>query len=165
MLDRLGGGLAGGGWAWPSATREWIAYFAMRWWPREPRHARPTASRCVWPKWRAIPAIIGRRLLTYRLTKSLLAVFGPLGNVAARTGRGLNWHQKIEPYVPHHLGGFILFSAGAIGGAALFRAQKRRAGGDGRRGGLLQVAGAAANIALMWRYLPDRDDPNSDRRR
>ena len=25
--------------------------------------------------------------------------------------------------------------------------------------GLMQLAGAAANIALMWHYLPDRHDP------
>ena len=26
--------------------------------------------------------------------------------------------------------------------------------------GLLQLAGASANIALLWRYLPDRNDPD-----
>jgi hypothetical protein len=26
--------------------------------------------------------------------------------------------------------------------------------------GLMQIAGASANIALLWRYLPDRSGPD-----
>ena len=141
------------------STREWIAYFAMRWWPhveapskfdiREPLH---------FPEIGRYTAILGRRLLTYRLTKSLLAVFGPLGNVAARTGRGLNLHQKAERYVPHHFGGFLLFSLGAYALAAFLALRSGEPAAMVAAAGLLQVGSAAANVILVWRYLPKRDD-------
>ena len=98
-------------------------------------------------------------MLTYRLTKSLLTIFGPFGNVAARTGRGLNWHQKLEPYVPHHLGGFILFSAARIGGAAFLALRSGEPAAMVGAAGLLQIGAAAANVVLLWRYLPAARTP------
>ena len=154
------------GWAskWDAAalglafsTREWIAYFAMRIWRyedapskfdiREPLHFAEVAR---------YTAILGRRLLTYRLTKSLLAVFGPLGNVAARTGRGLNLHQKAEPYVPHHFGGFLVFSIGAFLVAAFLAVRSGEPAAMVGAAGLMQIGCAAANVLLVWRYLPKR---------
>ena len=79
-------------------------------------------------------AISGRRLLTYRLTKVALTIFGPLGNFAARTGRGLNWHSKIEPYLPHSLTGFILFALGTAGAGVLACAAASRRRCSARRG-------------------------------
>ena len=101
--------------------------------------------------------ILGRRLLTYRLTKSLLAVLGPIGNAAARTGRGLNWHSRFEPYVPHHLGGFIGFSVLTFGAAADLALRSGEPAAMIVAAGLLQVCGAATNVLLFWRWLPDRD--------
>ena len=139
------------------ATREWIAYLAMRWWPyvsppskydiREPLRFAEVAR---------YTAILGRRLLTYRLSKSLLAVFGPLGNVAARTGRGLNLHQKAEPYVPHHFAGFLLFSSSAFAAATFLALRSGEPAAMVGAAGLLQVGCAAANVILVWRYLPTR---------
>ena len=100
-------------------------------------------------------AVLGRRLLTYRISKSLLAVFGPLGNIAARTGRGLKWHQKVDPYVPHHLGGFILFSAVAWAGAVFLALRSGEPAAMLGAAGLLQVGAAAANVVLLWNYLPE----------
>lgn len=155
------------GWAagWPAAAlgfafgaREWIAYVALRWWPREPRAPRaPTSDPLHFEEVARYSAILGRRLLTYRLTKSLLTIFGPVGNVAARTGRGLNWHQKLEPYVPHHLGGFILFTAATWGGAAFLALRSGEPAAMVGAAGLLQTGAAAANVVLLWRYLPPRD--------
>jgi hypothetical protein len=160
------------GWAagWEAAAlglafsaREWIAYFAMRWWPRPPSPLKPDLDVPLrFPEVGKYTAILGRRLITYRLTKSLLAVFGPLGNVAARTGRGLNLHQKAEPYVPHHLGGFILFSSGAFAVAVFLALRSGEPAAMVGAAGLLQVACAAANVVLVWPYMPTRDEIEPD---
>lgn len=152
------------GFGWPVtliglafSAREWVAYVVLRWWPRaarvpssqidEPLHFAEIARYSV---------ILGRRLLTYRLTKSLLAVFGPIGNAAARTSRGLNWHSKIEPYVPHHLGGFIALFTGTLGAATFFAIRSGEPAAMVLSAGLLQVSGATGNVLVFWRWLPDR---------
>ena len=171
-LALAGGGLATAalGWAagWQAVgmglafgAREWIAYAALRLWPKPPPvPKRPTTQPLAWPEIARNSAISARRLITYRFTKIALAVFGPVGNVAARTGRGLKWHSRIEPYLPHRFSGFLLFVL-ATGGAGVFLAA--RSGEPAAMvaaGGLFQLAAAAANILLMWRHLPNRDDPN-----
>ena len=155
------------GWAagWQAAalglafsTREWIAYFVMRLW----RYPQPPEKFDIREPLRfaeigRYTAILGRRLLTYRLGKSLLAVFGPLGNVAARTGRGLNLHQKAERYVPHHFGGFLLFSLSAFAVAAFLALRSGEPAAMVGAAGMLQIGCAAANVLLVWRYMPKRD--------
>ena len=84
-------------------------------------------------------------------------MFGPIGNVAARTGRGLKLHQKLEPYVPHHFGGFLLFSLAAFGGAVFLALRSGEPAAMIGAAGLLQIGAAAANVVLLWRYLPPRD--------
>ena len=139
-------------------AREWIAYLALRFWPREPRiPKRMTDEPLKFAEVARYSVILGRRLLTYRLTKSLLAVFGPFGNAAARTGRGLNWHSRLEPYIPHHLGGFIAFALGALGAAAFLAIRSGEPAAMIVAAGLFQVSGAAMNIILFWRWLPDRE--------
>ena len=140
-------------------AREWIAYAALRWWPRSPAPAQVTIVEPL--RFREVArnsAIYGRQLLTYRLSKALLTVFGPFGNVAARTGRGLNWHRKVEPYVPHHLGGFILFAAVTLGGAAFLALRSGEPAAMVLAAGLLQIGAASANILFFWRYLPREGD-------
>lgn len=155
------------GWTlgWPATllglafgAREWIAYVVLRWWPREPRVPKATINEPLrFGEVARYTVILGRRLLTYRLTKALLGVFGPLGNAAARTSRGLNWHAKLEPYVPHHLVGFIGFSVFAIGAAAYLALRSGEPAAMILAAGLLQVGGAASNVVLFWRWLPKRD--------
>lgn len=155
------------GWAagWQAAAlgvafgaREWIAYITLRLWPRAPREPRfPTNDPLKFEEVARYTAIMGRRLLTYRVTKSLLTIIGPVGNVAARTGRGLKWHQKVEPYVPHHLGGFIMFTIGAFGAAAFLALRSGEPAAMIGAAGLCQIGAAAGNVVLMWRYLPSRD--------
>ena len=169
-LVLAGSGLAvallGWGAAWHVAAmglafgaREWMAYAALRWWPRSPASARVKIIEPL--RFREVArnsAIYGRQLLTYRLSKALLTIFGPFGNVAARTGRGLNWHRKVEPYVPHHLGGFILFAAATMGGAAFLALRSGEPAAMVLAAGLLQIGAAAANILIFWRYLPRDGD-------
>jgi hypothetical protein len=136
-------------------VREWIAYAALRWWPRTTRPARVKLDGPLhFAEVAGNSAIYGRRMLTYRMTKSLLTVLGPFGNAAARTGRGLNWHKKIEPYVPHHLGGFILFSLATLGGAAILVVRSGEPAAMVLAAGLAQIGGAAANVLIFWRWLP-----------
>jgi hypothetical protein len=99
-------------------------------------------------------------LLTYRITKIALTIFGPVGNFAARTGRGLNWHSRIEPYLPHRLSGFVLLALVTAGGALLLALRSGEPAAMVGAAGLMQLAGASANIALMWPFLPDRNDPD-----
>jgi len=140
-------------------VREWIAYAVLRWWPRmpvPPRVHRDDPLRFA--EVASNSAIYGRRMLAYRLSKAALTVLGPFGNAAARTGRGLNWHRKIEPYVPHHLGGFILFSATTLGGAILVATRSGEPAAMVLAAGLFQVGAAAANVLAFWRWLPPRED-------
>lgn len=104
--------------------------------------------------------VSSRRLLTYRLTKNILSVFGPFGNFAARTGRGLNVHSKLERYMPHSRAGFALFVL-LTGGAAValvWRSSEPIA--LIVSAGLAQLCAVGLNVLLLWRYLPVRDDPN-----
>lgn len=153
-------GLGAVGMALAFGAREWIAYGVIRWWPKDPHvPARPIAEPLTLAEIARNTAIGGRRMLTYRLTKVALTMFGPLGNVAARTGRGLNWHVRIEPYLPHRLPGFILFAIAAAGGAVLLVLRSGEPAAMIGAAGLMQLGAAATNIALMWHWLPDRNDP------
>lgn len=168
-LALAGGGLAMVllGWAagWHAAAlglafgaREWIGYAVLRWWPRVPPPAGVVLTEPLrFDEVARYTAISGRRLVAYRLTKSLLTVFGPVGNAAARTGRGLNWHRKIEPYVPHHLGGFILFTLSSMAGAVFLALRSGEPVAMIGAAGLLQIGCTAGNVVLVWRYLPARD--------
>ena len=153
-LGVLGMGLAFG-------MREWVAYGVIRFWPKAAHvPARAIADPLSFAEVARNTAVSGRRLLTYRVTKIALTVFGPLGNFAARTGRGLNWHGKIEPYLPHRLSGFALIVVAAAAGATLLVLRSGEPSAMIGAAALLQIAGASANIALMWPFLPDRHDPN-----
>jgi hypothetical protein len=59
-------------------AREWVAFAVLRWWPRDPKLPRtPVNEPLHFPEVARTTAVVGRRMLTYRLTKSLLAPFGP----------------------------------------------------------------------------------------
>jgi hypothetical protein len=155
------------GWAagWQAAAlglafgaREWAAFAVLRWWPRETKVPKtPIDEPLHFPEVARTTAVVGRKMLTYRLSKSLLAPFGPIGNIAARTGRGLKLHQKLEPYIPHHFWGFLLFSLVTFGGAIFLALRSGEPAAMIGAAGLAQISAAAANVLLLWRYLPSRD--------
>jgi hypothetical protein len=152
-LGAVGMGLAFG-------MREWVAYVVIRFWPKAAHvPSRPVGEPLSFAEIGRNTAISGRRQLTYRITKIALTIFGPVGNFAARTGRGLNWHARIEPYLPHRLSGFILMAATTTGGALFLALRSGEPAAMVGAAGLMQLAGAATNIALMWTFLPDRNDP------
>ncbi len=155
-----GVGLGPIGMALAFGAREWIAYAVVRSWPKAQRASRsPVLEPMTLAEVARNTAVSGRRLLTYRISKVVLAMLGPVGNIAARTGRGLNWHSKIEPYLPHHLPGFILFALIATGGAAFLALGSGEPAAMVAAAAMMQLAAASTNIALMWRWLPLRDDP------
>ena len=102
--------------------------------------------------------VTSRRRLTYRLTKNLLAVLGPFGNFAARTGRGLNLHGKLEPYMPHRRGGFVLFAFFSTALAVGLTVHSGKPVAMIAGAGAMQLAALALNVLIWWRYLPKRDD-------
>jgi hypothetical protein len=137
--------------------REWAAYAILRWWPRLPRPSKTEVAEPLgFAEVARRTSIIGRQLLTYRLTKSLLTIFGPFGTAAARTGRGLNLHKKIEPYMPHHFESFVLVSVGLLGGSLFLALRSGEPAAMVGSAGLAQIGGAITNVVLLWRYLPTR---------
>ena len=153
-LGAIGMGLAFG-------MREWVAYGVIRYWPKAAHvPERPIVDPLAFAEVARNTAISGRRLFVYRIAKIALTIFGPVGNFAARTGRGLNWHNKIEPYLPHRLSGFILIAVATTGGAVFLALRSGEPAAMIGAAALMQLAAASANIALMWYYLPDRHDPN-----
>lgn len=59
--------------------------------------------------------------------------------------------------MPHHRGGFIGFTLVALGAAAFLAVRSGEPAAMIVAAGLFQVSGAAMNVVLMWRWLPDRD--------
>ena len=157
MLAGWAAGLGAVGIGLAFGAREWIAVAIIRWWPKAPHvPANPTVEPLTFAEVARNTVIGGRRLLTYRLTKTVLAVFGPIGNFAARTSRGMNWNKRIEPYLPHRFGGFLIFAIGMAGGAVVLAVRSGEPAAMVASAALLQLAGAASNVLLLWRYLPDR---------
>ena len=138
-------------------AREWIAYVILRLLPRTPPALRVYRDdRLRFAEIASYSAIYGRRMLTYRLGKVLLAILGPFGSAAARTGRGLKWHKRIEPYLPHHLGGFFVFTIATWAGAVLLAWRSGEPAAMIAAAGLFQIGAAAANVLLFWRWMPAR---------
>ena len=164
LIAAVGGwaaGLGAMGMALAFGLREWIAYGVIRWWPKAAHvPARPLDAPLGFAEVARNTAVRGRRNLTYRISKVALTMFGPVGNVAARTGRGLRWDAKVEPYLPHSLPGFILFALAAAGGATFLAVRVGEPAAMVGAAGLLQLAAVATNIALMWRWMSNRHDPD-----
>ncbi|QDP19961.1 hypothetical protein [Sphingomonas xanthus] len=156
-------GLTGLAMAFAFGAREWIAYMVMRLWPKPPFvPRRHIAEPLTFAEVAMNSAVVSRRMLTYRLSKTLLAAFGPFGNMAARTGRELKWHRKIEPYLPHHLGGFILFTVVTLGGGAMLATYIDEPAAMIAAAAMWQVGMATFNVVLLWRWLPERPEEVDD---
>ena len=155
----MGAGLPGLAVAY--GLREWIATIVMKLIPRPPaENERQTDEPLRFAEVARNTVVTSRRLLTYRLTKNILTVFGPFGNFAARTGRGLNWHSRLEPYMPHRRSGFILFALFTGGAAIGLVVWSGEPAAMIAAAGLTQLCAIAINVLILWRYLPRRDDPD-----
>lgn len=155
--------LLGGGpldYALAFGIREYFATAIIRFTQQEVMASRrPTDEPLEFAEIARNTVVTSRRMITYRLTKNLLAIFGPFGNFAARTGRGLKYHSRLEPYMPHKRNGFALFAfiTTAIAVVLAMRSGKPLAMVAGA--GAMQLSALALNVLLWWRYLPVRDDP------
>ena len=156
--------LIGGGpldYALAFGIREYFATAIIRFTQKEVMASRkPTDDPLEFAEIARNTVVTSRRMITYRLTKNMLAIFGPFGNFAARTGRGLKYHSRLEPYMPHRQSGFALFASvtTAIAIVLAMRSGKPLAMVAGA--GAMQLSALALNVLLWWRYLPVRDDPN-----
>lgn len=139
--------------AWAMALREWLALAAVL--LLKPSLAPPTPQTSEPLKWREIAATtaaLARHRLAYRVSKGLLSVFGPLGSVVARTGRGVGAHRKLDRFTPRRPWSVALLAAGlaawAFGALFLVREPATLV----LAAGLLRVAAAATSTAVWARY-------------
>jgi len=115
--------------------------------------------------WREVAAITGRRArhrFTYRVGKSLLGVLGPIGNIAARTARGIGAHRRI---VPGSAWPVATVAAGATAAAIFLPIALAKPALLLASASLLRVAAAAGNVLLWWRFadqLPDDDEDDEE---
>lgn len=143
------------------ALREYVALILVPLIQRRvPKSKGPTDEPLTFGEVAKTTVVNSRRMLTYRLTKNLLAVLGPFGNFAARTGRGLNMHSRLEPYMPHKRGGFAIFALLTAGIAVALAVHSGKPLAMIAGAGAMQLSAIACNVLLWWRYLPDRKDPN-----
>jgi hypothetical protein len=135
------------------AAREWVAIIVagLIAKPRDPSPEK--VDRLHWREIADHSHTHSRRRFTYRVSKSLLKfVFGPLGSIAARTGRGFQLDRKLERFVPRHTASlsalFLLLSAGAV--ALILFVPKPAV--QLLAASLLRVGASAGNI-LIWSKL------------
>ena len=148
------------GFALAYALREWVAILFVRLFGLGKKAAKEkvTEELLTFAEIAKNTVVTSRRRLTYRLTKNILTIFGPFGNFAARTGRGLNLHGKLEPYMPHRRGGFWLFAMFAAVLAVGLTVHSGKPVAVIAGAGAMQLAALALNVLIWWRYLPKRDD-------
>lgn len=148
------------GFALAFGAREWLATLLALWiGPRNTAGASPIEEPLTLAEVAKHSVVTSRRLLTYRLTKNILTVLGPFGNFAARTGRGLNLHSRLERHVPHKRAGFVLFALVTAAIAALLIWKSGKPLAMIGAAGAVQLTALALNVLLWWRFLPVRDDP------
>lgn len=142
-------------------AREWLALIlTFLFFTNRLATATPTDEVLKFPEVARNTVVGSRRRLAFRLTKNILAVFGPFGNVAARTGRGLQLDKKLEPYMPHNRTGFTLFALVTGGAATALLMLSSKPVAALVAAAMFQLCAIAMNILILWRYLPKRDDPN-----
>ena len=149
------------GFAIAYGMREWVALAAVRIVrrPSAPEPQSPTEEPLTFAEIARNTVVYSRRLITYRLTKNILTLFGPFGNFAARTGRGFNLHGRLEPYMPHRRAGFAAFALIAATIAVGLLVMSGEPVALIAAAGALQLCALALSVLLWWRFLPQRDDP------
>lgn len=138
--------------------REWIAGLASLIWKRRtPMNVSQSLTPITAAEVAAITVLRARRAFTYRVSKALLALFLPGAGFLARTGRGLNLHNRLERLLPRYRPGFIAAFAGTLLAASavviwlpkpvlLLTAMM-----------LARVGAAAGSVLLWWPYLEHAD--------
>jgi hypothetical protein len=154
-------------WQWAAAVlaaREWggllaTALFAG---PRSPPRDVPD-SPITFREAAVQTEATARKRLGYRLLRTLLILFGPLGSFAARTGRGAGrLDQKIGQLMPRSRAGFAMFTAAmlAIGSSLLILS--REPASLLAAAAALRLAASGGAALLWWKYRDDRVEDDDD---
>lgn len=147
--------------------REWLAGLASLIWKRT---SLPDSALSDTPitaaEVAAITVLSARRAFAYRASKALLALFLPGAGFLARTGRGLNLHNRIERLVPQYRPGFLAVFAGTILAACAILIWLPKPVLLLTAAMLARVGAAAGSVLLWWPYLEqadrDREDEEED---
>jgi hypothetical protein len=103
-----------------------------------------------------------RKQAAYRISKFMLySILGPLGSIAARTGRGLRMDQKAERFVPRHPAVLGLLTAATAGASAALVLALPKPALLVIAAALLRVSAAAVNI-LIWAWLSSSAPPDAE---
>ena len=157
-----GGGVIGAGLA--LAARDWgglaaTALLAPRRRPRDQLPEEPLTFADIASRTEAS----SRRRLTYRIGKSALtAMFGPFGNIIARTGRGARLDRKVTRFVPRHRGSMALLAAGTTGGALALLLLSREPASLLGAAALARIGASAGSALLWWNYARAVADEEED---
>ena len=153
--------------AFVMGLREWLAgWVALIW-------TRPSALDSVQSNTpitaaevAAITVLSARRAFTYRVSKALLALFLPGSGFLARTGRGLNLHNRLERLVPEYRPGFFAVFMGTIAAASAILIWLPKPVLLLTASMLARVGAAAGSVLLWWPYLEhanrDAEDEEDD---
>lgn len=95
-----------------------------------------------------------RRQLSYRLVKSLfLVILGPVGNIAARTGRSAGrMDSKLSRLVPRNRSGMVLFTAGCAVTAVVLIFVSLEPLTFLVAAAFSRLAGSGGSALLWWKY-------------
>ncbi|MEJ7777891.1 MAG: hypothetical protein WKF52_11070 [Sphingomicrobium sp.] len=150
------------------ALREWggliaTALFAD---PRDPARA-DRSEVLTFAEAAAKTEGTARRQLSYRLVKTLSGViFGPIGNIAARTGRGAGrMDSKLSRLVPRNRPAMMLFTAGCATAALALIFASREPLAFLVAAAFTRLAASGGAALLWWRYggvSEDEDDDSDD---
>ncbi len=98
-----------------------------------------------------------RRRLSYRVVKSLFVVaFGPLGNIAARTGRGAGrLDTRIANLIPRSRPGMLLLTGGTFALSAGLLTLSREPAAVLGAAALARIGASGGSALLWWSYADD----------
>lgn len=155
-------------WQWAAgvlAAREWGGLFATALFagPRPP--SRVVRDYPVTFREAAVQTeATARRRLGYRLLRTILVMFGPLGSFAARTGRGAGrLDQKIGRWLPRSWAGFVIFTAATAVCGGVLLALSREPASLLAAAAFLRLAASGGAALLWWKYRDDQvEDDDED---
>lgn len=95
-----------------------------------------------------------RQRLSYRLMSAVFGfILGPLGNFAARTGRGVGrLDRRIARWVPRHRPGFVLFTLITAGTAFFFLFISHEPSTVLGAGAFCRLAASGGAVLIWWKY-------------
>lgn len=156
------GGIVGA--ALAIASREWGGLLATALFAPQRHPADPLPEEALaFADFASRTEASSRRRLTYRIGKSaLVAMFGPFGNIIARTGRGAQLDRKVARFVPRHRGGLaVLTLVTCCTGVGLLLASREPAALLAAAA-LMRIAASSGSALLWWSYARGSADEDEE---